>query len=57
MIKSTNAGTNGATGKTETEMKEIKAIQKFVDLMNEYVKENTGLKTWKVVNGTPVFDE
>lgn len=57
-----NANANGATAKTQEEMDEIMSVQNFLNLMNSYVSENnadstkTKLKTWKLENELPVFD-
>lgn len=61
--KITNANDNGAIPKSQTEMDGIMSIQSLVNLMNSYVIENnadstkTKLKTWKVENGLPVFED
>lgn len=62
-IKPNNANANGATGKTEEEMKTIMDIQKFVNEMNAKVEENNSnpdnipwLK-WKLENGIPIFEQ
>lgn len=62
-IRDVNAKADGATGKTEAEMKELMAMQKFIDLMNSYVSTNNAnssndqLLEWKMENGLPVFNQ
>lgn len=61
-VKDSNTNANGAIGKTKSEMDEIMSVQNFLNLMNSYVSENnadstkTKLKTWKLENELPVFD-
>lgn len=62
LIRSNNVDANGATGKTEEEMKPITDINKFVEKMNVAVDEHNGgnpefmWSKWIVKDGKAVFE-
>ncbi|MBR6033812.1 MAG: hypothetical protein IKP28_03630 [Clostridia bacterium] len=59
LSKTSNANANGASGVEN--MTNTMSMYKFVEIMNNYVKDNnsnvsnTPLKKWKVQNDKPLF--